>query len=356
MAVEVKEADIRDQVFTVEFLRNVGMELFGAVGAPADEALIVVNELVDASLMGLDSHGVMRYVWYTEEVLNGNVKPSAPIRIVKETPNTAVVDCGFNWGPVGASRMVEIVCEKAAISNLACAVSINNHHVARLGAWVQRIAERGMFGFATANSHKQGQAVVPWGGMEGRLAPNPLAFAAPTSGLPVVLDMSTSMIAEGKIRLLKHQDKDIPPRCVIDSNGNPTTDPSAFFGPPKGHILPFGSELGYKGFGLAVMVEILSASLAGVPSNVEQPYCNGFCLLAINPDAFCGRERFRELVDELSAYITSAPPAPGFSEVVMPGTLDFRMYEKRLVEGIPLAADTWRKIVQLGQKVGVDIV
>jgi uncharacterized oxidoreductase len=351
---EVSEQD-RVMTFEHEKLRQVGTDLFVACGAPDEEARLVADELVEASLLGLDSHGAMRFSQYADDARTGKIKPSAPTRIVKETANSAIVDCGFNFGPVTAVRMVDIVCEKARDSNMATVVSHNCHHVSRLGSYTQKVAERGFFGMAFANSSKHGHFVVPWGGREGRLATNPISYAVPTSGLPVVMDMSTSMIAEGKIRVLRDKGSTIPPNAVLDAGGNPTDDPDLFYGPPMGTIRPFGSELGYKGFGLGLLVEIMGGLLAGCASSEDLPYINGFCILAINPESFCGADRFRDLVDDLSGYVTSSEPAPGSNEVVMPGTLDFRVREKRLVEGIPLPQRSWDLIVEAGQKVGVNL-
>lgn len=329
--------------------------MFAACGAPVEDAAIVAEELVEASLMGLDSHGVVRYIQYVDEVLRGRIKPGSPVRIVNETPSTAVVDCGFNFGPVSARKMVTIVTSKAAQSNVAFVVSLNSHHISRLGSCVQKIAEQGMFGFATCNSSKHGHWVVPWGGREGRLATNPLAYAAPTSGWPVVMDMSTAMIAEGKIRILMNQGEDVPDQCILDANGNPTNDPADFYGPPHGTILPLGSQRGYKGFGLGLLVEILSGIIAGMATSMEHPCTNGLAIMALNPGAFCGVEQFRDLMDDLSEYMTTTPPAPGFDEVVMPGTYDFRMREKRLIEGIPLDSQTWSQIVEAARRVGITV-
>jgi len=342
-------------LFSTDRLREVGINLFTACGAPPEEAEIVAEELVEASLMGLDSHGVMRYIWYTEQVLEGRIKPGAPIRVIRETATTAVVDCGFNFGPVSARRMVEIVAAKAKAADVACAVSRNCHHVGRLGSYVQALAEQDLIGFGTANSAKHGHWVVPWGGREGRLATNPLAYAVPTETQPVVLDMSTSMIAEGKIRLLMHKGEQLPAGSIQDAEGNPTTDPNAFYGPPRGTILPFGGPLGYKGFGLGLLVEILGGILSGVDSTVEQPNINGLCLIAINPEPFCGLSHFRRLMTKLSDYMTSTPPAPGYTEVLMPGALDFRTRRQRLADGVPVAEETWRQIVETARKVGVEI-
>ena len=345
------------KVFPVDYLRKIGVQLFTAYGAPPNEAEILVDNLVEASMMGLESHGVTRFVHYTEHVSIGKIKPGAPIVIVKESPTTAVVDCGFNFGPVAGARMVEIVCDKAASANIACVVSQNCHHVSRLGGYVQKIAEQGLLGIAWANSSKHGHFVVPFGGREGRLATNPIAYGVPRlAERPVVLDMSTSMIAEGKIRALMNEGKPIPAGCVLDAAGSATSDPETWYGPPKGTILPFGSPaLGYKGFGLSLFVEIMAGILAGNSTPTDLPYINSLCLVAINPEAFCGLERFKELVSEMSTYMTTTPVAPGFTEVVMPGELDFRIYDRRLIEGIPLPEVTWKQIQEAAHKVGLEL-
>jgi uncharacterized oxidoreductase len=342
-------------VFAADYLRDLGRRLFAAGGAPADEAAMVADELVEASLMGLDSHGVMRFKQYLDAAAEGSIRPGAPTSILKESPTTALVDCGFNFGPVSAARMTQIAARKAKVSNLACVVSRNSHHVGRLGSYVQKLAAEGLIGLATANSSKHGHFVAPWGGSQGRLATNPLAYAVPTSGDPIVLDMSTSMIAEGKIRVLLASEKSIPPGCVRDAAGNPVTDPKDFYGPPRGTIQPLGGELGYKGFGLGLLVEILGAILAGQDSSLDLPYINGLCLVAIDPEAFCGRDLFRSLADNLCRYVTSCPPAPGFAEVIVPGTLDFRTRRRRLAEGIPLPETTWENIVECAHRLGVSV-
>lgn len=245
------------QIFPAAYLRKIGVDIFTAAGAPQHESEIVADELVDASLMGLDSHGVVRYIMYAEQVMSGKIKPGASMKLVKESPTMAVLDCAFNFGPVSALQMVKIVCEKAQKANIACVFSKNSNHVGRLGSYAQKVAEHNLFCLATVNSSKHGHFVVPWGGRKGRLATNPLAFAAPAGNRPVVMDMSTSMISEGKIRVLMHEGKQAPLGCIQDASGNPITDPHAFYRPPGGTIRPFGGELGYKGFGLSLLVEIL---------------------------------------------------------------------------------------------------
>ena len=128
---------------------------------PADEAAIVADELVEASLMGLDSHGVMRFTQYLDAAAAGTVHPGALLTVLKETATTAIVDCGFNFGPVTATRLTELAAAKAKQSNVACVVSRNSQHVGRLGSYVQKLAAEGLIGLATANSSKHGHWVSP---------------------------------------------------------------------------------------------------------------------------------------------------------------------------------------------------
>jgi uncharacterized oxidoreductase len=176
-----------------------------------------------------------------------------------------------------------------------------------------------------------------------------------------VLDMTTCMIAGGKLNLLKMAGAPVPPGCIQDEAGNPSTDPNVITGlslnpsAPSGTILPFGSALGYKGYGLSMMVEIMGGIMAGLDATVENPGANGFAIIAVDPDAFCGRAVFRQLVSNLCAYQMSSAPAPGFAEVVVPGVYDFRMREKRLAEGVPVQESVWDLVIAAGRRVGVEV-
>ncbi len=340
--------------FTPDYLMDVCSKLFCAYGAPEAEARIAAEELVESSLLGFDSHGVMRAAQYVRDILDGRIRPGSPITIAKETPTTAVVDCGFNFGAVSARRMVEVACAKAS-GGVACVVSWNSHHVGRLGAWAQRIAERNLIGLAFVNNTRGGHSVAPWGGREGRLGTNPLAWAVPVAAgrTPIVMDMATCMMPEGKIRVHLHAGKPLPEGIIVDAHGRPSTDPKAFYGPPRGAILPFGSQYGYKGFGLALLVELLGGVLAGYATSQPQPHVNGLCLIAIDPEAFCGTEAFKALVEDLCAYVVHVPLLQGFDEVMMPGAIDFRIREQRLRDGIPLADGSWRLIVEAAAQAGL---
>jgi len=341
------------KIFPEAKIRNIGYALFRAAGVPEEQTRIVVDELVEASLMGLDSHGVMRVAQYLNDVKNGSVKLSAPIEVIYETPNSAIVDANFSFGMVSAVEMTRIAIEKATKNHIAVVTSRRCNHVGRLGKYTQRIAGAGLFGFATANAARGGHSVVPFGGSDPRLATNPLSYAVPTSGDPILLDMSTSSLAEGTIRKLLQQGKRLPEACVLDGDGNPTDDPAKFYGPPRGAILPFGGPFAYKGFALSLLVELLGSAMSGVGPE-RSDYCNGLFLLAIHPAIFGAADTFVAHIDGIKEFILSSPPAPGSRGAVMPGGLDFNTRRERLTHGIPVHETTWATIVEAGKPFGVD--
>jgi uncharacterized oxidoreductase len=299
--------------------------------------------------MGLDSHGVMRIAQYLEQVKEGLIKPNTTIKVIYETPISAIVDCNWNFGMVCARMMTDIIIEKANKSNIAVAASRHCNHMGRLGSYTQRVAQAGLFGFAVVNSSRHGHFVAPFGGAEGRLATNPLSYAVPTSGDPILLDTSTSMISEGKIRILMQQGEKLPENCVLTSEGMPTNTPEEFYNPKKGTILPFGGEMGYKGFGLGLVVEILGSTFSGVeltPDGEKDEYINGFFIMAINPKIFGAEDEIIKNMEALKKYIKSSKPAQGLKGIFMPGELDFATRAKRLTDGIEVADETWKQIVK----------
>jgi LDH2 family malate/lactate/ureidoglycolate dehydrogenase len=221
-------------------------------------------------------------------------------------------------------------------------------------AKLQLAADEGMLALATCNSPISGHFVLPWGGREGRLATNPIAYAVPTGTDPVVADFSTSVAPEGKIRFYRNEGKTVPDGWILGADGKPTNDPSAFYGPPRGGILPVGASVGHKGFALGLLVEILGSALAGISSIDPQRFGNGVCFIVMDPSAFCPLDTFRRLMDETVAYIKSSEPAPGFEEVLVPGELEFRTRRQRQQDGIPVDAATLEAMREHAARLGVD--
>lgn len=346
------------RLFSADYLRKFGTDFFAACGAPVAEAAQVADHLVESNLMGYDTHGIVRCVEYETCVGDGRIKPGASMSILKETPTTAIVDGGLNFGQVSANWIVDIACDKAKACGIASVVSQNCCHIGRLGSYVQNIAERGMFGLMACNGRQRLHMMAPWGGRDPRLGTNPIAFGAPTKGWPVVMDFSTCVIPEGKVRLALFQGKQLPEDCIQDGEGRPTTDPARFYTPDQcrivGTILPLGApRFGHKGYGLAMMVEIMGAILSGEDASVDHNRSNGISLIVIDPDAFCGQSLFANLVDRFCQYQMSSRPAEGFTEVVVPGVYDFRTRERRLAEGIPIDDGVWSEIQRSAAKVGL---
>lgn len=334
-------------------IAQFGRDLFQACGADDDEARTVAEALVQSSLMGHDSHGVIRIPEYLADAAAGKLRPRAPVVVTSTGASTAVVDCGQGFGAVGAERAMAVAVELARSHGTACVSTKRCSHVGRLGAYVQWAAGRGCIALATCNSPVYGHCVLPFGGRAPRLATNPIAYGVPTNGDPVVADFSTSIVPEGKLRVYRNEGKPVPPGWILDAAGQPTTDPTLFYGPPRGGILPLGGNAGHKGLALSMLVEILGSSLAGVPTTDPTVYGNGVCFLVVDPARFCPLDRFRALVDDVVAYIKSSPPAPGFDEVLVPGELEFRTRRMRLEQGIPIDEPTLVALDDWARKLGV---
>ncbi len=176
------------RLYRPESVSRLGVALFTAAGAAADHALATAQSLVTSSLMGHDSHGVLRVPEYLGFIADGSIVVDAPLAVERTGPATAVVDCHHGFGAVGAERAVREGMEIARSQRTAWVITRRCNHVGRLGAWVQLAAEEGMLALATCSSPIHGHSVLPWGGRDGRLATNPIAYAVPTGGDPIVAD------------------------------------------------------------------------------------------------------------------------------------------------------------------------
>jgi hydroxycarboxylate dehydrogenase B len=343
------------QIRSHQELTQIASALFEAAGSPPDEALLTAQNLVVTSLMGGDSHGVIRIPEYLDLIERGSITPGAEMTITAQSAATAVVDCGWNLGTVGATFAIREGITLARQHKVACVITRRCHHVGRLGAYPQIAAEEGLIALATCNSPIHGHFVLPWGGREGRLATNPIAYAVPTGGWPVFADFSTCVAPEGKIRWHRNLALPLPLGWILDAAGRPSTDPRDFYGPPRGGILPLGGAHGYKGFALGLLVEILGSALAGLSTTDPTLEGNGLCFIVIDPSCFVPLDRFRALMDDLVAYIKSSPPVDGVDEVLLPGDLELRTMRRRSESGIPLDDRTWRAIQEHRARLGVMI-
>lgn len=345
-------------VFTAEQLRNVGASVFEALGAPPEDAGLVSDLLVEANLTGFDSHGVIRLPIYARGVKMGAVKPGAEIGIVEETPSTAVVDGGWNFGQVVARHAMGVCIDKARSGIVGLVTAHHCQHVGRLNAYAEMALEHDMIGIMSVNSASY---VAPFGGMSRQLGTNPLCFAIPAGEEPpMVLDMATSVWARGKIMVHLARGEELPEGVFMDAEGNPTTDPGWY---TEGGVLrTLGGIAGYKGYGLSLLVEVLTGALSGAGCSGSEEYRsrpfyggNGVFMMAIDVGRLTDLGGFKRRVDELFRRVKGSPLAPGSEEILIPGDPERRMRERRLREGIYVEDKTWGDIRALAEELGVSV-
>lgn len=342
----------------VDQLRELGTAILDAIGSPHERSAWVVETLLRANLAGHDSHGFMRLLQYTEFARDGHINMSADVVTLREAGATALLDAQRTWGQVAAKIAMERAIELAARQGISMVALVNSPHIGRLGEYVVMAAERDMIGTAYVNSQTSGNGnVAPWGGIDGRFMPTPLAFAAP-SGLdwPVLVDITASVMPEGKVRDHFFRGAQLPENVIIDADGNPTRAPTDFYGPPAGALLPLGGPAGHKGYALGVMIEMLAGGLsgAGYVSEAAETHGNGVLFQVMDIAAFEDIENFKRRTRELIAHAKSARPRDGFDEALFPGEPEYRSAKQRAQAGIELPERLWRAFNALAAELGLE--
>jgi hydroxycarboxylate dehydrogenase B len=349
---------VRMPVFSATQLTLLATELLTKGGVGGEEAKLVAHSLVDANLRGHDSHGVMRIPLYLDWVAKGDVMPGAPFTVLKQSPTSLMADGGWGFGQTQARRLTDGLITKTRDSGMAIGTLIRCGHIGRLGEYCEQSAAAGLVSMVMVNTHGYARRVAPPGGKAPRLGTNPLAFGVPADGDPVVLDFGTSATAEGKVRVKKIAGQLCPDGWLLDADGKPTNDPNTLYGNPPGTILPMGGPQAYKGFGLALMVEILAGALSGGVTIRERPINqNGNCvfMLLVNPDHFGGRAHFAAEVSQLCQFVRGCPRVEGVNEIQLPGDPERRVLAQRQARGIPLDNGNWEQLRALAKKLGVPI-
>ena len=339
--------------FSAETLTQICLKVFRAVGVPDAESEVVTRSMVDANLTGHHSHGVIHLPKYIQEIEASLIQPGADIEVRRESPSTAVLNGNWGFGPVIATRAVELAVQKAKGQDISSVVGFRCNEVGRLGGYALTAVEQDMICIMTVNDHGGGQCVAPFGGIEGRLSTNPVACAIPVAGCePILLDMSTSVVASGKIGLRKNRQDTVPEGWLIDSEGNSTINVGDFFAVPPGALLPFGGIAAHKGFGLSFVIDILSGALtgAGCSRDDEARVGNGLFVIAINIASFVDVGDFSDEVKRFIAYIKSAKKSPGVEEIFIPGERGFREKNRQRQDGIFIDDRTWEAIQAVATK------
>ncbi|MEO2022640.1 MAG: Ldh family oxidoreductase, partial [Pirellulaceae bacterium] len=249
--------------FTPEDLEHFSVSLLAAGGASAHESQIVGASLIDANIKGYDSHGLMRIPFYLDMLKSGDIVSGAELTTINETSTMLAADANWGFGRVQCGALTEKLLDKADQSGVAIGTLRHSSHIGRLGEYCEIAASRELVSIMMVNTHGAARRVAPPGGRAPRLGTNPIAMGVPSGDAPLVLDFSTSVTAEGKVRVKSIAGETCPEGWLLDSDGNPTTDPNDLYTDPPGSILPMGGPQAYKGFGLSLMIDLFSGALSG---------------------------------------------------------------------------------------------
>jgi LDH2 family malate/lactate/ureidoglycolate dehydrogenase len=338
-------------VLTKDALEHLTRTIFQRAGAPAELADRVAEVLVENNLAGHDSHGVLRIPEYIKSIRAGEIVPTACPAVISETDTTALVTGNWALGQVTGSFAVDLAIAKAKQHRVAAVSVVQAGHTGRLAAFTDRAARQGVVMFMAIGTVER-PMTAPYGGAAAVLGTNPIAFSIPNpDGPPVTLDIATSAIAAGKVKVAKARHELLPPDVVCDKHGNPSRDPAAFL-EEGGFLMPFG---GHKGYALAVVAELLSGPLAGADAFPGVTQRSGIFIFAVEASVFRPFAEYAKAMAATLHRIKSVPPAPGFEEVLVPGEPEHRTRQHRLDAGIPVPADTWAALCSVAGELGMDM-
>jgi hydroxycarboxylate dehydrogenase B len=340
-------------------LQRIAQAILAAAGSSTDEADKVAQKLVGANLAGHDSHGVIRVPQYVGQVQDGTIVPNQGAEVVRETDVVTVLDGHFGYGQIVGAQAVQAAIDKAGRHGIAMSALRGSAHLGRLGDWAEMAAAAGLASLHFVNATGIPLRVVPHGGRDGRGTTNPIAIGVPVEGSgPVVLDFATSATAEGKVRVARNKGVAIPPDCLLDADGQPTTDPNDLYTDPPGTLLPFGGATGgHKGGALWLLVDLLAGGLTAGgcsrPPEGAARFSSSMLSIVIAPQAYTDAGALGAEIRRYVDFVKSARPrAPG-GEVLLPGEPERRARAERLANGIPIDPTTWEHIIASGGQVGL---
>ncbi|MGQ9645827.1 MAG: Ldh family oxidoreductase [Thermodesulfobacteriota bacterium] len=332
-------------------LKEIATHILRGLGASAEEATLVSECLVRAEMRGIDTHGVHFLTLLANRVDSRMIQIPTNLRIIRDEAATALIDGGNGLGQVAAHRAMEMAIQKARQFGVGMVLVRNTNHIGILAFYTIMAAAEGMVGIVMSNS---APSMPPWGGAEPFFGTNPLSIAIPGGSTdPVILDMSSSVVARGKIRLAERKKEAIPLGWALDEGGMPTTDPGAAL---KGTLLPIG---GPKGYGLALMIDVLAGLLSGSQYGPKVktfheplgPTGIGVSIVAIDIERFMPLDQFRKLMASYAESIKKTRRAKDVSRIYLPGEIELEKEKKSLAEGIELGDSVVRNLNELLEKV-----
>ncbi len=354
-------------VISYDRLLSFTIAAFRGIGCPEEDALTAATALLSADLRGIDSHGVARLIGYVRLKEAGRANPRPDIRILHETPSTAVIDGDSGLGLVVAPFAMRVAIEKAEKVGTGWVSVQNSNHFGIAGYHALKAAEKDMIGIAMTNASA---LVAPTFSIERMLGTNPICVAVPAGEEPpFVADLATTTAANGKLEILQRKKEAAPLGWIQDKDGAPSTDAHAL--KSGGALLPLGGDRehgSHKGYALGAVVDIFSAVLSGAnygpwvppfPAYVPMPTGMpgkgiGHFFGAMRIDAFRPASDFKFHMDKWIRRFRSATPVPGEEKVLIPGDPEREMESERRAGGIPLHEDVVNDLKGLAQKLGVD--
>lgn len=340
--------------FSPEALSGYCKNVLTASGVDEGCAQAVAEVLIDADLTGVSSHGVSRMGIYMRRLEAGLVSKQNNIKIVSEGPSAIVVDAGNTLGAPSAKFAMETCIRKAAETGCCFATVRGSNHFGTAGFYTKMAAAHGMIGFTCTNLTGK---IAPFGSSEPFMGTNPISVSVPTEGKPVVLDMTPSVVALGKLILAQKLGQQIPLGWALDQDGNPTTDPAAG---RRGSLIPIG---GPKGSGMAIMVDVLSGVLSGAGYGphlhdlyeFDAPQGVGHFMGVIDVAHFMDLAVFKAAMSRMAGEIKGLRKAEGFSEILMPGELELNRAETNRTKGIDLPDPVYEELLELGRPYGLSL-
>ena len=335
-------------------LADFARAVLEAVQVPAAAAKLVGDSLVSANLRGVDSHGVQLLIWYTQQIQDGNIDITTVGEVASENGSCMVYDGMTGLGQVISDQCCDHAIRLARTNGIGMVTARNSSHFGASAWWAHKLAAAGLIGIVTCNATP---LVAAWQGRDRILGTNPICMAVPGQNT-FLLDMATTTVALNRVfKAILSGDTEIPSGWAMDAEGNPTTDPKVAV---EGLPMPLG---GYKGTGLALMVEVLCAVLSGGAMMAEvgglrvknRPMRVSHFFLAIDPARFLPMEEFQARMQKMRDTVKGSRPAAGFDEVLIAGDPEWRMEEERRHDGVPVAKGIWDELTKLAQTLNVPV-
>ena len=315
----------------------------------------ISQSLVLANLCGHDSHGVVRIASYLANIKRGVLKPNAELSVVHETESLVVADAQHGFGQVQMPALIDRLTIKANVQGIACGAMKRSGHIGQLSQWVESAAHQGFAALLTVNDNGALQAVAPPGGIRPTLSTNPISIATPSDPHPILVDISTSVVANGKILVAHKENRQVPAGWLRDQDGQPTTDPAVRYQDPPGSLNPAG---GYKGFGLGFLLDVLVSGLTGgycPPAPSHAVPSNNVLMVMWDPEHFQGTEHIVSEAVRLERFARDSPLLDDDSSITLPHDRSRKTKSKRLENGIPLGDEVYSQITGIAEQKAISL-